>query len=320
MSQIFWVDRQSNDWDKLVLDIKEIYKKHPLEAVSVATKETPTVAFLKLLYRAPFLPLSLRRYIHKMSCQTNVDLGWFFEFSQYWSTVLEGRPLWGVQDFYFLMNLYRMHFQDNQIPETGDASIHLAAWQRPELLYQLLHLVYKESIVDYASLIRDIFRYNPRVRTILEFGCGTAPITASLFEFFGAKAGLKIYYSDIQTIAFHYAAYRFAKYKNAIPLMLTSENGFKLSITGPVDAITCITVFEHLNEPLETVRGFYNLLGRGGLLLFDYVNTSGEGMDTAQGARERSAVLDFVVEHFEILRGSLSKTESTGLVIARKIN
>jgi len=216
------------------------------------------------------------------------------------------------------MNLYRIRFQDNQIPETSNALVHLEVWQKPELLYQLLHLVYKETIVDYALLIKQMLQYNRPIRAFLEFGCGTAPVTASFIEFFGIRRDIKAYFCDIQTIAFHYAAYRFWKIKTAVPFLLTPENDFKLSLHSPVDAIFCVTVFEHLNKPLETVREFFNLLSPGGLLLFDYIKTEGVGMDTHQGARERNDVLDFVENHFEIVHGELSKEKDTGLIIARK--
>lgn len=318
MVDIFRQKQLSNQWDNLVIDVQEIYNRFPLSVASQSPAITSSAAFFSKVYGSSLLPLSLRRYVRKMAYQTNLDLRWFQEFSWYWGNVLGGRPFWGVQDFYFLMNLYRVRFQDNLVPDTVDASVHLAAWQRPEVLYQLLHLVYKETVMEYVSLIRQMFKFNPRTRTFLEFGCGTAPITASLFEFFGAKHGLKAYFSDIQTIAFHYAANRFARYENATPLILVPENEFKLPATEPLDAITCIAVFEHLNKPMETMREFHSRLTSGGVLLFDYIKTDGEGMDTIQGASEREEVFDFVANRFEVLQGELLKTDSTELIIARK--
>lgn len=318
MGDVFKKEQQSNQWDNLVVDVKSIYNEFPIDAVSQVVNDNSTADFFRRFYQTPLLPLFLRRYIRKMACQTNLDLGWFRDFSYYWSHILGGRTFWGVQDFYFLTNLYRVRFQDNQIPDTIDASIHLAAWQRPEVLYQLMHLVYKETSFDYALLIRDMFKYNPNMRVFLEFGCGTAPLTASLFGFFSSKNKLKAYLSDIQTIAFHYAAYRFSRYKNAIPLLLVPETDFKLPNIEPLDAIVCLTVFEHLNKPLETTHDFYDSLKSGGLLVFDYLKSDGEGMDTAHGVRERDAVLDFVADHFDILSGSLAQREDIGLIIARK--
>lgn len=320
MSNVFSIDRQSNQWDNLVIDVKVIYELHPIGKVTTHKVMTPVSVLFQGLYKSPFIPLSLRHFLRKICFQIHLDESWFYEFAQYWSGVLGGRPLWGVQDFYFLMNFYRIRFQSNQIPDTNDANVHLAAWQRPELLYQLLHLVYKETIVDYVSIIKKIFQYKKRFGAILEFGCGTAPITASLYQFLGEKKGIKVYFSDIQTVAFHYAAYRFVGYSGAEAVMLSPENDFEIPISGNIDIITCLTVFEHLNKPLKTVRDFYSLLSPNGLLFFDYIKTEGEGLDTFQGAQERLAVLNFVREHFDILEGELSDDKSTDLIVARKRN
>lgn len=317
MNSVFKADRQFNKWDNLAVDVKAIYESYPAGRTVSHVVDTPTTALFRGLYKSPFLPLSARRFLRKICFQSHLDESWFHEFSQYWFDILDGRPLWGVQDFYFLMNLYRMRFQDNQIPETGDASVHLEAWQRPELLYQLMHLVYKETIVDYAHLIRKMYSYGRRIQNFLEFGCGIGPVTASLYQFFD-KQPEKIYFSDIQTIAFHYATHRFARYKNAEPLLLTPDNDFRLTISEPLDVITCLTVFEHLNKPFETVCSFYENLRPGGLLFFDYIKTDGECMDTVQGANERANVLDYVALNFDILEGDISKEKSTGLIIAKK--
>ncbi|MEY2817109.1 MAG: hypothetical protein RL275_572 [Chloroflexota bacterium] len=318
MRDVFKTDEEFNQWDKLVLDVKEVYKKYPLSVNVFEETQKKTTALFRRFYKTPFIPLSFRRFIRKLFLRTNLDTSWFEDFSNYWSSTLGGRPLLSVQDFYFLTNLYRTRFQDNQIPDTNDANIHLEAWQRPELLYQLLHLVYKETIVDYVYLLKKMFKYKPKIRNFLEFGCGTAPITASLYEFFGMRKEIKIYFSDIQTIAFHYAAYRFVRYQNANPVTLKPENDFKLANLPPLDVITCITVFEHLNKPLDTVKDFYALLLPGGLFFFDYIKSEGEGMDTNHGTRERLAVLEFVASHFDILEGNLNENGNTGLVIARK--
>ena len=318
MIDMFRREQKSNQWDKLVVDVQDVYRRFPIGQLQKKVNITPTSALFRRIYRAVYIPLSLRRYIRKIACQTNLDLGWYQDFSYYWSNILGGRSFWGVQDFYFLTNLYRVRFQDSQIPDTDNASLHLAAWQRPEVLYQLMHLVYKEVGFDYAILVKEILKHNPNLKSFLEFGCGTAPIASSLLDFFGSKRNIRIYISDIQTIAFHYAAYRFSHFKNLVPLMLVPETNFKLPYTESLDAITCITVFEHLNKPLETACDFHAHLKTGGLLIFDYIKSEGDGMDTAHGVREREAVLDFIAKHFEVLSGDLAQREDIGIIIARK--
>jgi hypothetical protein len=128
MRDVFKTDEEFNQWDKLVLDVKEIYKKYPLSVNVFEETQKKTTALFRRFYKTPFIPLSFRRFIRKLFLRTNLDTSWFEDFSNYWSSTLGGRPLLGVQDFYFLTNLYRTRFQDNQIPDTNDANIHLEAW------------------------------------------------------------------------------------------------------------------------------------------------------------------------------------------------
>jgi len=130
---------------------------------------------------------------------------------------------------------------------------------------------------------------------------------------------LKIYIADIQTLAFHYATYRFRYCSNVIPLLLTPENNFLLRINDDLDAIFCITVFEHLNRPLDTVKIFYEKLKPGGLLFFDYIRGEGPGLDTKQGVTQRDDVLSFILKNFDLVYGNISKEKSTGLAIVRKV-
>jgi SAM-dependent methyltransferase len=152
----------------------------------------------------------------------------------------------------------------------------------------------------------------------MEYGCGTAPITASYFEFYAPKVAHRIILAEIETLAFHYGAYRFRRCSNVIPILLLPENDFQLGLEQPVDAIFCITVFEHLNQPMETIQRFYDNLAPGGLLFFDYIKGDGDGMDTIHGVREREAVLDYVATHFDVLEGTLEKENSMSLTIVRK--
>jgi len=84
------------------------------------------------------------------------------------------------------------------------------------------------------------------------------------------------------------------------------------------DVIICSTVFEHLVNPLEVVKIFYQHLERGGVLIFDYLKGEGEGLDTQKGVREREEVLNFIEKNFGVLEGKISLRESTGLTIVKK--
>ena len=145
----------------------------------------------------------------------------------------------------------------------------------------------------------------------------TAPITTALFEFFKLSKETKIFISDIQTIAFHYGAYKFRNCSNVIPLLLTPENDFLLKLDEKIDLIFCLRTFEHLNKPLDIVKTFYNSLNPKGYLIFDFIIPGGS-YDTQHALRERNFVLDYIDENFDIIHGKLNKERSIYFTIVRK--
>ena len=322
MSELFSQKHQANFFDNFAIDVPKLYEDFPLKKQQKAEPNfVPSVRTpCHKIYRNPLIPLKYRRYAFHGLRRIGLDQSWFDEFKKYWSSILNGRPFWGTQDLFFLKNLYRIKFQDSQVPDTTDSKLHTQAWQRPELLYQLLHLVCKESISDQLRILQQLKKLKKNITKLsfLEFGCATAPIAVSLYEFFKPKPEMNIYISDIQTLAFHYAAYRFRLCSNVIPLLLTPENDLVLQINDNLDVIFSITVFEHLNKPMETIEIFYDKLKLGGLLFFDYIKSDAEGLDTTQGLEKRNDVLDFVLKNFEPVYGNISKDESMDLTIVRK--
>lgn len=319
MKDSFYQARETNFYDNLVIDVKQLYDQFPIDRkIDLGLVEFASSPFHKL-YRNPLIPLRHRNRLWRILRQTHIDLSWFEAFRSYWSLVLHGRPLWNVQDFYFLRNLYRIRFQSNQVPDSECPFVHLEAWQRPEIIYSLFHQVLKESDSNQLSLVTQLRKHGSTgLKSFLEFGCATAPITTTLFEFSRSAANLRIFISDIQTLPFHYAAYKFQSCKNVTPIMLTPEEDFLLNVDINVDVIFCITVFEHLNKPLETVKTLHRVLKRNGLLFFDYVKSDARGLDTRQGLEERDKVLDYVESKFDILYGAIISDKSMGLTIAKR--
>jgi len=321
MVENFYPKTQNNLFDNLVVDVEKIYSKHPIN--KKFSQKINQVNYMKgifyKLYRSSLFPLRVRVLFWQFLRQTNIDLTWFNEFEKYWTDIIGGRPLWNLQDLFFLKNIYRIKFQECQIPDTEDSKIHLETWQRPELIYQLLHLVCKESSINEYELSKLLRKYKKNFKSILEFGCGTAPITTSLFEFFHLPKRINIYISDIQTLAFNYAAYKFRNCSNVNPLLLVADNDFLLDLGTKVDVITCTSVFEHLNNPLDTIKTFYDTLNPEGLLFFDFIKSSGEGLDTMQAVRQRESVLDFISENFKPIYGRITKEKTMGLTIIKKL-
>jgi len=306
-----------NGFDNIAVDVEAIYQRFPL-----GHRHAPRPVWdspFQRLYANPLLPLGTRRGAWTALHRTHLDQTWFERFRLYWAGILGGRPLWGPEDFYFLRNLWRMRFQSVHLPETNDPGMHLSAWQRSEVLHHLFHSVYKESLFHCVDLVRHLRLLPQRPCTVLEFGCGSAPLTTTLFEFFRSARDFHIVLADIQTIPFHFAAWKFAGFSNVRALPLLPAERFRLSLHEPLDAIFCMGVFEHLDNPLETAIHLHSLLKPGGLLVFDYVLTGGGGLDTPQGVRERGAVLQFVEKHFRVEHGALVATASIGPTVSRRL-
>jgi 2-polyprenyl-3-methyl-5-hydroxy-6-metoxy-1,4-benzoquinol methylase len=249
--------------------------------------------------------------------RVRLDLAWFERFRRYWGKVLGGRPLWGVEDFYFLRNVYRMRFQNATVPDTTDAGAHLEAWQRPAVLSHLFHSVYKESLNHELRVLRPLRGLARKpVRTLLEFGCGSAPITTTLCEFQPPRGRREIWISDIETVPFHYAAHTLAPFREIHAVPLRPENRFRFPVGQKFDAIFCMTVLEHLQEPLAVVEHLRELLAPDGLLFFDYVKSDATGLDTVAGRDQRPATLAFLRGSFRILHGALDDDRSIGLTVA----
>ncbi|MBN1788084.1 MAG: methyltransferase domain-containing protein [Sedimentisphaerales bacterium] len=315
-------NQRPNFFDNMAVNVPKLYKEFPIvkEADSFCNKVPFTRDFLHRIYRCPIIPAKYRSLALKGFRQIRLDQGWFLEFRKYWSEILKGRPLWGLDDLYFLKNIYRMKFQNSEVADSSDSTSHCQAWQRPEVLYQLLHLVCRETVIDQLKILRILAGLKPDFKKLkmLEFGCATAPIAVSLYEFFKPKLQFKIYISDIPTLAFHYAAYRFRYCSNVVPILLKPEDDFALKLNDKLDVIFCITVFEHLNQPLEIAKTFHELLQPGGLLFFDYIKGSGEGLDTLQAVKQRDLVIDFIRDKFELVQGQLAKDKDMHLTIVQK--
>lgn len=304
-----------NGFDNLVVDVAELHRKFPVDRPADLGVSWTTP--LDRLYASPLLPLATRGQAWHLLRRLRLDLAWFERFRRYWGKVLGGRPLWGVEDFYFLRNIYRMRFQNATVPDTTDAGAHLEAWQRPEVLSHLFHSAYKESLHHELRLLRPLRAlHRGPVRAALEFGCGSAPISTTLCEFAPPRGGVRVWISDIETIPFHYAAHKLAPFKNVSAVPLRAENRFRFPLAQKFDAIFCMTVLEHLQEPLAVVEHLRELLAPGGLLFFDYVKSDATGLDTRAGLDQRPAVLAFVRQHFQLLQGALDETRSMGLTIA----
>lgn len=302
-----------NLFDRATLDIPALFQKES----SFKTVRNP----LAPVYQSGLLPLKWRKYLSMLLTQTNADVFWFHEFKHYWSKTLGLRPMWGVEDFYYLRGHYRAYHQDAEM-EDQSVGGHLKAWQSPKLIYFLLQQVYVESRYKKTDVLDLVQRYTPRrPQRFLEYGAGIGSITKTILEFDKKLGKSEFVLMDIPNLAFHYAKTRYAKDKNIHCRTLQESERLQPPIEEKFDTIFCTTVYEHLNSPIETSRRFLEMLKPGGHLVFDYVKSDADGLDTIAGLKERRETLEFLSENFEFLnRCDLDLDESVPLVIGRKKN
>lgn len=299
----------ANGLDRLALDVPSLYARYPFERRAEWSRRPARRAWP--VYRSPLLPLAARLRVWQLAHRLQLDLAWFDSFQRYWTGILGGRPLLSPEDFHFLRGVYRLQSQDNQVPDTSDPSVHVAAWQQGELTYQLFFQTYLEML--YPRLEPARWLAKARVRAFCEFGCATAPVTTAVRQLFGDAMHATV--ADVPSVSLHYAAFKFRHDPQVEPMALRIEDRLLPPAGLRVDAIVCMTVFEHLLDPMLVAERFCDILPPGGWLLYDYHRSDAQGLDTRQGLEQRDAVLTFLRERFAIVQGSGGGDD---LSIARK--
>jgi len=215
-----------------------------------------------------------------------------------------------LHDFYYLLGVYRQRFQDVETPERAEKEAFLESWQKPDTMYQLFGAVRRFSRVPLHC--RRFEKWINNGDTILEYGCGIAPISHSLLNV-STRRNLNITIADIRQINFHYAIHRLGKNVNHFEIT-PYENSIQKS---KYNIIFMDTVMEHLPDPLETVNNVTNGLKQNGILVFDYILGDGDGQDTIEAVEQRGEVLQYINEHYELLSGALLENESMSKTVCR---
>lgn len=252
--------------------------------------------------------------LKKRLIYSNLDLGWFYDFSKYWTGALGGRSL-HPSDFYFLLSVYRQKFQAVRLENEGDEQSFLKSWQDPRNIYFVLAQPYKfafNPLVAFRSA-----KYVRRGAKVLEYGCGIAPFTQSLIQYYGHKR-LNFHCADIPSFMFHYARWKLAN--KIFVKFIKIDPGDKTPLKDSYDIIFLTEVLEHLPYPLDTIKHLYEKLNKNGILVFDYIKSDAEGLDTAEGLKERRDVLEFIDKNFEVLEGKVFLDgRDVGKTTARKL-
>jgi 2-polyprenyl-3-methyl-5-hydroxy-6-metoxy-1,4-benzoquinol methylase len=123
-----------------------------------------------------------------------------------------------------------------------------------------------ETLFNYG-LICDLLK-RLGVETIIDYGAGIGTFLMTAHNY-----GIRGIYADLRSTTMQYAQHRFKSYKVKIPVLELDPKEFKLP--NNLDCIVCTEVLEHIFEPEELIRTFYDALRPQGILVvsesFDYV-------------------------------------------------
>ncbi len=314
-----------NKFDKVCIDIEKAFNEQSLNLYRTrkfnkdsCTRKEYRIRFLKMigsLIRTYSMGILYKLgLLEKLMC-SNLLLGWFEEFRNFWVDYLKNRPI-DIIDFHFLRVNYRTKFQEVSYEDESNATKFIEAWQKNENVHLLFHCIWKYA----KSAYLDFHLFSKHIRNnahILEYGCGIAPITTGLIRYCSYK-NLRFTIADIKQINFLYARWKFSQKDYIDSITIDPAICDNLPPEKKYDVILCLTVLEHLPNPLAVTKVLHDHLKTGGILVFDYVKGEGKGLDTKRGVTEREKVLNFIEQNFRLLKGRINYKESTGLTVVKK--
>ncbi|MDO8524129.1 MAG: methyltransferase domain-containing protein [bacterium] len=308
-----------NKFDNVFLDINEEFKKQNELLALDYKKEKKKNLFLGILslIKGVFLALLYKLGVLQKLFYANICLAWFYDFKKFWVDYLGNRNI-DVIDFHFLRNTYRAKFQEVSLDHSDEKNPEkfLASWQAQGNIFYLFGSVWNYSKKAYLDCWL-FAKYIKKNSYVLEYGCSIAPITQGLIKYFGYK-NLKFTIADIPQITFLYARWKLIAHSTVDSIVISSAKKDNLPDNVKYNSIICLTVFEHLNNPLEVANNFLNHLEGGGILVFDYIKGEATGLDSQQSMQERGNVLKFIENNFKILKGKVDFENSMGLTIVQK--
>ena len=298
------MSKQPNHYDNLSIDIDELFDN------KIKPKQIkPRNRFVRLLSRY-WSAILIKLHLYEVLVEIGLIKKWFLDFKEYWYECLGGRPIY-LHDFYFLLGLYRTRFQYVETPDYAPTEDFLDSWQNNNTIYMLFGAVRRFSRTPLIS--RKYERYIRNNDSVLEYGCGLAPITTSLIHC-GLRRNLDLTIADIRQINFHYAIYTLG---NLVSHFEIKPNLIK-DFPKKYNVIIMITVMEHLPNPLETVKNITNFLDKGGIFIFDYQGDDAEGQDTIESIDQKSEVLEHIKENYTVLKGKIDFNNPMGMTVVKK--
>lgn len=130
---------------------------------------------------------------------------------------------------------------------------------------------------------------------------------------------IEIYGKDFWLLNSEFDRWKLANRANVDSIVINPRKKDNLPEGKKYNAIICLTVFEHLNNPLEVAGSFFEHLEPSGVLIFDYIKGEATCLDSQQSMKDRSNVLKFIENNFKILKGKIDFEKSMNLTVVKKL-
>lgn len=258
----------------------------------------------------------VRAGLQELLVMNGVARGWLVEFEEYWCAMLGGRPFWQTADFLLLLHDYRRRNQQSDVLDWSAPARHVAHWQACSNLYSTFHQARKLALQPLVT--PPLWPHVPRGGRVLEYGCSLAPYYHCYRRFY-SHLGCRWVLADLPNFPFHYARYRYRHDADVECQVITAERfADPLGDAQPFDVIIVTAVFEHVDDPVFVARYLLDRLRPGGVLVFDFIRSQGEGLDHPGALAAREDCLALITARTAIVSGTLADpSASIGLTIAK---
>lgn len=297
-----------NLFDDMRIDIQRSFEvqDHWLQTVKKISPRKSRIANYRRL--AQYLAFN-RLGLHDPMVNVGLIHDWFDEFSEYWTNVLEGRPI-TLQDFHHLHFHYRQKSQYTSSLNWDTHTQHLENWQTPDNISAIFRFVDRTARHPIRS--RRLWRIlKPGMRAV-EYGCSLAPMYKT-WRLFLNHIDVEWVLADLPNFPFHYARHVYGRDDCAIFSTITPDrfDDPLQEAQGAFDLIIIQTVFEHLHNPRHIAAYMIDRLKKGGLLYFDYIRSEAQGHDTPQAQTQRIETLEYLARHLTIVYGHFEISEKS---------
>lgn len=142
--------------------------------------------------------------------------------------------------------------------------------------------------------------------SVIEYGCGVAPMTNYLVERLGDNHNMRFILVDVSSEHFEFAKWRLSRKapNSKFKFVDVTEDNVLPMLDDTFDFICIMDVFEHLPNPLDVLYSLHSRCISGGHLVETWIDHKPEDVsedDLAVAAEQRSDGIAFLYENFDLV-------------------